>query len=135
MPDAQSQTLLVSYQTLRLRNCEVRTCRSTFLGSGAYAAHWTGDNAATWDDLRWSVSGMLSSGLAGSPFVGGYLYMQLTGFRRCNSVYWHEKTNFRDHGVHIMITFCPVQVRTSVGLLKTRRRSCAIAGYLQAGPL
>lgn len=44
--------------------------RSTFLGSGAYAAHWTGDNAATWDDLRWSVSGMLSLGLAGSPFVG-----------------------------------------------------------------
>lgn len=50
---------------------------STFLGSGAHAAHWTGDNAATWDDLRWSISGMLSSGLAGSPFVGESRHVQV----------------------------------------------------------
>ncbi len=45
--------------------------RSSFPGSGAYAAHWQGDNAATWDDLRWSVTSVLASGLVAIPFTGG----------------------------------------------------------------
>lgn len=46
------------------------SCRSSFLGTGAVAAHWTGDNAATWADLRWSISSTLGMGLVGLPFVG-----------------------------------------------------------------
>lgn len=45
-------------------------CRSSFLGTGGRAAHWTGDNAATWDDLRWSIATSLGMGLVGVPFVG-----------------------------------------------------------------
>ncbi|KAK9845865.1 hypothetical protein WJX81_004565 [Elliptochloris bilobata] len=44
--------------------------RANWLGSGAYAAHWTGDTYSSWDDLRASVAGILSAGLAGIPFTG-----------------------------------------------------------------
>jgi alpha-glucosidase len=44
--------------------------RSNFLGGSRYAATWTGDNQATWEDLRWSIPMVLSLGLCGQPFSG-----------------------------------------------------------------
>jgi hypothetical protein len=45
-------------------------CRSTFPGAGRYAAHWTGDNAATWSSLHFSIAGMINSNFWGISMAG-----------------------------------------------------------------
>ncbi|GAB4817380.1 hypothetical protein N2152v2_004426 [Parachlorella kessleri] len=47
--------------------------RASFTGLGAYGAHWTGDNAATWHDLVWSLPGVMNIGLFGIPMGGNDL--------------------------------------------------------------
>lgn len=44
--------------------------RSTFVGSGRFAAHWLGDNHALWEDMRASVIGSLEFSMFGIPMVG-----------------------------------------------------------------
>ena len=44
--------------------------RSTFVGSGQWGAHWTGDNTARWKDMKRSVVRMLEFSMFGIPHVG-----------------------------------------------------------------
>jgi alpha-glucosidase (family GH31 glycosyl hydrolase) len=44
--------------------------RSTAPGSGKYTAHWLGDNDATWEWLRLSISGTMTFNLFGVPMTG-----------------------------------------------------------------
>ncbi|XP_023648457.2 sucrase-isomaltase, intestinal isoform X1 [Paramormyrops kingsleyae] len=44
--------------------------RSSFPGTGKFSGHWLGDNAATWNDLKWAITGMLEFNLFGIPYIG-----------------------------------------------------------------
>ena len=61
-------------------------CRSTFLGSGAFAAHWTGDMDSRWDNMRWSITTILNNGIAGIAFTGADIcgYMEHATSELCS---------------------------------------------------
>jgi alpha-glucosidase (family GH31 glycosyl hydrolase) len=57
-------------QTARPGQRAFMVTRSTYPGSGVYAAHWTGDNNSTWANLRESIITMNNLALFGIPMVG-----------------------------------------------------------------
>ena len=44
--------------------------RSTFSGSGQHTSHWLGDNHRGWDDMRYSIAGIMNFNMFGIPHVG-----------------------------------------------------------------
>lgn len=78
-----------------LKKRSVLLSRSTFSGTGRYAGHWLGDDtAASWDQLRLSISGTLKMNLLGIPLTGpnvcgarGRASMELC-------VRWHQAASF-----------------------------------------
>ncbi|OXA46849.1 Maltase-glucoamylase, intestinal [Folsomia candida] len=62
-PTATGTTEAVGKRTFALS-------RATFLGSGRWVTHWLGDNWSSWDNLHFSIIGMLQFNLFGIPFNG-----------------------------------------------------------------
>lgn len=44
--------------------------RAHYSGTGKYAAHWTGDNFARWDDLYYTIPEIITFNMFGFPFIG-----------------------------------------------------------------
>ncbi|DBA04866.1 TPA: hypothetical protein N0F65_006868 [Lagenidium giganteum] len=68
--------------------------RSTFAGDGRFAGHWLGDNAATWENLRLSVSGTLQMNLFGVPFAGPAVCGYHLDASKELCVRWHQAALF-----------------------------------------
>uniref|UniRef100_A0A452QIN5 Sucrase-isomaltase n=1 Tax=Ursus americanus TaxID=9643 RepID=A0A452QIN5_URSAM len=77
--------------------------RSTFAGSGHYAAHWLGDNTASWEQMEWSIAGMLEFSLFGIPLYQIFICHQDPAFFGQNSLL----VNSSRHYLNIRYTLLP----------------------------
>jgi alpha-glucosidase len=65
-----ARATLEALKTYRPDARPVNMLRAGYAGTQRYASSWTGDNSATWDHLRLSISMTLNMGLSGAPMTG-----------------------------------------------------------------
>eukprot|EP00095_Tigriopus_kingsejongensis_P002729 maker-scaffold226_size249562-snap-gene-1.14 protein:Tk02729 transcript:maker-scaffold226_size249562-snap-gene-1.14-mRNA-1 annotation:"maltase- intestinal-like" len=64
--------------------------RSTFIGGGQNAAHWLGDNFAEWDNLKFSIIGILQFNQFGFPLVGADICGFFGDYNPEMCARWHQ---------------------------------------------
>jgi len=104
--------------------------RSTSPGNGQYTAHWSGDNAARWAFLQYSIPGVFNFQIFGMPFVGS----DICGFMRSTTpelcLRWYQTGAFypfaRNHNNDMSIDQEPwvfLDRKLGIELLETARAS------------
>ncbi|XP_070566660.1 sucrase-isomaltase, intestinal-like isoform X2 [Ptychodera flava] len=105
---------IASHQTMETIFPDKRSMvltRSQFIGSGHYAGHWLGDNQSFWEQIHWSVVGMLEYGLFGFPYIGADICGFWFNTTEAMCQRWHQLGVFypyaRNHNGNGMISQHP----------------------------
>lgn len=107
---ASKSTRVALNRVLKKRG--VLLSRATYAGSGVFGGHWLGDNAATWENLRLSIAGVLQMNLLGIPLVGPNVCGYKGDASKELCVRWHQAASFfplmRNHARKHTLSQTPV---------------------------
>ncbi|XP_033117884.1 maltase-glucoamylase, intestinal-like [Anneissia japonica] len=101
---------LVTFKALRELEPEKRplvVTRSHFTGTSPYAQHWLGDNQSFWEQIGWSIVGMMEFSLFGFPYSGADICGFWSNATEELCTRWHQVGAFypysRNHNCKDMI--------------------------------
>ena len=87
---SESRATRAALLSQRPNNRTFLLSRSTFVGSGRWAAHWTGDIDSSWEDMGATIPSLINFNMYGIPMVGA----DICGFQDDSNkelcIRWHQ---------------------------------------------